>query len=100
MRTYRNMESRVTGIQWRKAHLYEGKAILDRECFYQWSLANDDFFTLYNAWVEAGYSQRLTPSIDRKEPKLGYTFGNIRWLTHSENSRLGSLSPRKQRQLS
>jgi len=34
MRCYRNMQSRVTGVLKHKAHLYEGKELLDRQQFY------------------------------------------------------------------
>lgn len=33
MRVYRNMKSRVEGIQKLKSHLYEGKEILDKQSF-------------------------------------------------------------------
>lgn len=34
MRGYRNMQSRVTGVQKKKAHLYLGKELLPRDEFY------------------------------------------------------------------
>lgn len=97
MRAYRNMQSRVTGVQWQKYHLYAGKTLLEREEFYQWSLAEQDFHRLFEAWTIAEYDQRLTPSVDRIKSELGYEIGNIRWITHSENSRLGSISQRRTR---
>lgn len=36
MRMYRNMKSRVTGVQSKKAHLYKGKDLLAKEDFYEW----------------------------------------------------------------
>lgn len=92
MRTYRNMQSRVTGIQQKKAHLYAGLTILPRDQFYVWAQQSPKFHELYTAWVASEYARRLTPSINRINPKLGYTIDNIEWLTHSENSRLGSLN--------
>lgn len=92
MRTYRNMESRVKGIQKLKAHLYEGRCILGREEFYQWSLGCGIFIKLFNNYVESGFDMKLAPSIDRIETDKGYEIGNIRWITHSENSRLGAIS--------
>src|SRR5437868_1147795 len=38
MRLYRNMQSRVTGVQKKKYHLYEGKELLPRAEFYDWAL--------------------------------------------------------------
>lgn len=92
MRTYRNMKSRVEGIQYKKAHLYQGLELLDKESFYQWALADANFFSLYNAYVESSYDMKLAPSIDRIDTSKGYTFDNIQWLSHSENSRKGSIT--------
>ncbi len=86
MRTYRNMLSRVTGVQKKKAHLYEGLAILDRNDFYRWSLTNRDYLDLHKEWTESGYDRKLSPSIDRMDPDYGYELWNMRWITHSENS--------------
>ena len=91
MRLYRNMESRITGIQKLKHHLYAGKELLSRQDFYDWATSNPDFMPLFQAWEESNYDQRLTPSVDRIDSSKGYTVENMRWLTHSENSRLGSI---------
>lgn len=99
MRSYRNMQSRVEGVQVKKHHLYHGKTLLSREEFYEWSMFDPDFCTLYVAWQESGYDRKLSPSVDRIDSTKGYVLGNIRWLTHSENSRLGSLSQACQRRL-
>ena len=95
MRTYRNMESRVAGIQWKKEHLYKGKELLSRDEFYDWSIDNPDFNKLFNDWVNSDYDRKLSPSIDRIDVNSGYVIGNIRWITHSENSRLGAISRNK-----
>lgn len=86
MRTYRNMLSRVSGIQKKKAHLYEGNEIISKEDFYRWALSCRDFHAIYDAWVASGYTMRNSPSIDRIDPSMGYIIGNMQWLTHSENS--------------
>lgn len=90
MRNYRNMESRIKGIQWQKHHLYKGKALLSREEFYEWSMSNPDFHRLFNAWVESDYERKLSPSVDRLDSSKGYEVGNMEWVTHSENSRRGA----------
>lgn len=89
MRTYRNMESRVKGILKKKEHLYGGLPLLEREEFYEWSLGDEHFNSLYDDWVKSDYDLKLSPSIDRKDTSEGYTKDNIRWVTHSENSSLG-----------
>lgn len=86
VRAYRNMQSRITGVQRNKHHLYEGKELLDRKQFYDWSWYCGDFEYLFKKWVESGYDQRLTPSVDRVDPDKGYELSNIRWVTHSFNS--------------
>ena len=92
MRAYRNMQSRVTGVQKLKAHLYLNKFLLSREHFYLWARNNSQFQNLYQTWKSANYDRKLTPSVNRINSDIGYTTENIEWITHSENSRLGSLS--------
>jgi len=95
VRVYRNMKSRVEGIQKLKYHLYQNLELLDKNIFYEYSLNNNDFINLYNNWIVNNYDRKLTPSIDRKDSNLGYILDNIRWITHSENSRLGALSNKR-----
>ena len=92
MRTYRNMQSRVSGVQHLKAHLYLGKEILSRELFYAFSKQDITLLQLFSQWEQSGYVRKLTPSIDRKITSQGYTLENIQWITHSENSRKGAIS--------
>jgi len=95
MRKYRNMKSRITGIQKKKYHLYEGLEILPVEEFYMWSLSHPDYECLFNKYKESGFEQKLAPSVDRIDSKKGYVMGNMRWITHSENSKLGNISKNK-----
>lgn len=92
MRLYRNMQSRITGVQKAKWHLYKDKYLLPRDSFYNWALNSPDFYFLYTDWVRSGYTRKLTPTVDRIDPAKGYELSNMRWLTHSENSRLGSIN--------
>lgn len=95
MRTYRNMQSRVCGVQKQFSHLYEGKEILTREEFYEWSLSDPSFNRVYEAWVLSGYEKKLAPSIDRIDSRKGYTISNMEWVTHSENSKRSSSIKRR-----
>lgn len=90
MRAYRNMQSRVTGVQKAKAHLYKGLPILPRQDFYKWARSNRDFWRLYRAWKLADFDRRLTPSANRIDSSQGYLLGNIEWVTHSVNSALAT----------
>lgn len=87
MRAYRNMVSRVTGVQKKSLHLYLGLGIIGKEAFYEWSWNNPDFHELFEAWEKSNYAQRLTPSVDRIHPGFGYKLLNIQWVTVSENSK-------------
>lgn len=97
VRKYRNMESRIKGIQKLKYHLYKGKDLLDRKEFYQWAKESEAFIKLYNIWKENNYQRKLTPSVDRIDPSKGYQLSNMEWVTHSENSRRGSLAQARRR---
>lgn len=90
VRCYRNMLSRVNGIQ--KKGNYKGLPILDKNDFYSFSLKCNEFNNLFSEWNNVNYQRKYTPSIDRIDSNGGYVLGNIRWITHSENSRLGAIS--------
>lgn len=92
MRLYRNMESRINGVQKMKFHLYKGKGLLSREDFYQWALLNESFLSLFDTYEKENYNRKLAPSVDRINSDLGYSLENMEWVTHSENSRRGSNS--------
>lgn len=92
VRVYRNMLSRVTGVQKLKKHLYLGLCILEKHTFYEFSKNDATFVKLFEEWKLADYDRRLTPSIDRINSTNGYSLDNIRWVTHSDNSREGALS--------
>ena len=92
MRMYRNMKSRVTGVQKKKFHLYYGLPIMLKKEFYEWALNSWDFKILFQNWAANGFKPRETPSINRINNKKGYTKENCEFVTHSANSYLGSLS--------
>lgn len=92
MRAYRNMKSRINGVQYLKSHLYLGKELIDKESFYCFSINDSEFNKLFDNWVSFNYDRKLSPSVDREKSSLGYIVNNIRWITHSENSRLGAIS--------
>lgn len=95
MRLYRNMKSRVTGVQKQKAHLYIGKSLLGPEEFRDWALGSREFWFLFREYQESGYDRKLAPTVDRINSTLGYEVWNMEWVTHSENSRRGAVSKRR-----
>lgn len=92
MRLYRNMKSRVTGVQRQKFHLYAGCQLLPKEEFYRWALESPKFHQLFSDWELNSYDRKLTPSVDRVDSDIGYVLENMEWVTHSENSRRGTLN--------
>lgn len=86
MRMYRNMKSRVTGVQSKKAYLYQGKELMDKELFYEFAKCSPMFRTLFYQYERSGYAQKLAPTPDRIDSTKGYTIDNIQWVTHSVNS--------------
>lgn len=93
VRCYRNMKSRVVGVQKQKFHLYGGLELLSKDDFYQWTRTDPAYKKLFKAWVRSGYTRRpATPSIDRIDTSRGYVLDNMQWITLSENSRKGACS--------
>lgn len=98
MRLYRNMQSRITGVQRQKFHLYSGKPLaVSREQFYEWAFTHPSFHELFAAWEASGYARQYTPSVDRIDSARGYELDNMEWVTHSENSRRGSVTAHRLR---
>ncbi len=95
MRMYRNMKSRVTGVQSKKAHLYQGKELMDKELFYEFAKCSPMFRTLFYQYEKSGYDQKLAPTPDRIDSTKGYSIENIQWVSNSVNSRRGATSKRK-----
>lgn len=92
VRLYRNMKSRISGVQKLKHHLYKNKELLNKDDFYAWAKSSPDFNLLFNNWTDSHYDRKLTPSVDRVDSSVGYLLSNMVWVTHSENSRRGSIS--------
>lgn len=95
MRKYRNMKSRITGVQKQKYHLYKGLTLLSKEDFYEWAIDHKDFISLFSDYEASGYERKLAPSVDRIDSDKGYEISNMEWVTHSENSRRGSNSEKR-----
>lgn len=97
MRLYRNMESRIKGVQKQKFYLYKDKELLSREDFYNWATDNLQFKELFKNYENSNYDRKQAPSVDRVNSDLGYTINNMEFVTMSENSRRGSLSGKNKR---
>ena len=98
VRLYRNMKSRITGVQKQNFKLYEEKNLLSKEDFYNWSLNNKNFYILFENYKVSNYDRKLSPSVDRIESSLGYTIDNMEFVTLSENCRRSSITRFKNKQ--
>lgn len=92
MRLYRNMNSRINGVQKQKFHLYCGKELLPKSEFYSWAMANSTFHELFEKYERSNYDRKLAPGVDRIDPSRGYCLENMEFVTHSENSRRSSIT--------
>ena len=92
MRLYSNMKSRVTGVQHKKAHLYLGKELLNKEEFYEFAKCSPMFIVLFEQYIKGGCQRKEAPSPDRLDTKIGYTLDNMQWVTQSVNSQRGAIA--------
>jgi len=92
MRMYRNMKSRIAGINRKSVHLYKGKELFDKEEFYEWANCSPMFRVLFRQYQERGYPLKQAPTVDRIDSSKGYVFGNVEWVTQSVNSSRGARS--------
>lgn len=87
------MRAIYNGMKWRCQHLdrYKVLQILSKDEWVIWCSKNmNKFMRLYRKWQESGFDNKLSPSIDRIDNKLGYLSGNMQWLTQSENAKKGN----------
>jgi len=57
--------------------------------FHEMFLNNSSFLGIFKAWESRGYRCCDKPSIDRKNPDMGYTRDNIQIMTWGDNRRKG-----------
>lgn len=88
---YQSMQHRVRGLDREFSYLYKGLGIMPRSEFIAWGLANAEFKVLWKAYQAQGRPISIAPAIDRIDTQRGYVFGNIQFLTVSENSKKACL---------
>lgn len=54
-----------------------------------WLFSQPLFHLLYDNWKRLDYQSGYKPSVDRRDPKLGYTMSNIQLMTWDENNKKG-----------
>lgn len=82
---YTEIKQRCTNPNNTTSKYYNGLSICSREEFINKFRHDIEFLTLYKKWQASNFDYRLTPSIDRRNPNIGYTIDNIQVITHSDN---------------
>lgn len=59
---------------------------------------NPSFAKMYNTWVESGFQNSLSPSVDRIKPDGHYCKDNIQWLTWGDNAKKAARVNRRKTQ--
>ncbi len=60
-----------------------------KEKFIKEGLLNIEYNRLYFLWVKSDYNKNYTPSFDRMNDNLPYSFSNGKWMTWEENNKKG-----------
>ena len=71
-----------------RKYFVTGTEYLTKQDFVDWVYKKNNFkvFTeLYDNWVQSDFNTKLSPSIDRINPKKGYVASNLQWLSKSDN---------------
>lgn len=83
---YAGIKTRCKGIG--RTYTVTGMKYLSKSEWKSWCYEPDNmkkFMNYYNKWMEAGFSNKTAPSIDRIDSSKGYIVGNLQWLSQSEN---------------
>lgn len=97
MRQYRNIKSRIEGVQTHNSHLYAGKFLMPKEEYYAFALNDPDFNLLWAEYAASGYDSSKAPSPDRKDSSDGYRVSNIRFIPALDNALQGLSEWRRRR---
>ena len=82
---YTEIKQRCSNPNNTRADLYNGVEYCTKEEFLETFVNNNQFLKLFEEWKSSGWKNTLSPSIDRIDPKKGYTLDNIQVITHSHN---------------
>lgn len=94
-RRYAHIKARAEGRSTNKSAAL-GKELIGYDDFFDWCKDKENFdvfLSLYYDWMQSDFSLWFSPSIDRIDPKRGYTADNIQWLSFSENCRKNNKDP-------
>jgi hypothetical protein len=68
---------------------YKGFSICSKEEFFNMSMSCTKLKGLFKAWQDSNFTTRLAPTVNRINPRKGYTIDNIEWMVLHENSSKG-----------
>ncbi len=85
---YHSLKLRALG-RTKRHYIAAGQPFLSQEEFMLLALSSITYIEMYKTWVKANRPLQLTPSVDRINPLLGYSKGNIQFLTYQENHQKG-----------
>lgn len=91
---WRSIQSRVGKNEYKNI-----KNLLSKKIFFTFSINNKDLNRVYLNWIKNNRINSLKPSLDRINPRENYHIDNIRWITWSENARLGAIVLRKRKKI-
>lgn len=101
-RRYAHMKARQEGRASHQTSGALGKPICTYEEFELWcsDFGNLEVFVMiYFDWARGGFNRWDSPSVDRVDPKLGYTLDNLQWLPFGENCAKNNKDPIDHREL-
>jgi hypothetical protein len=81
------MRDRVLGKYCSTPKLFKGLAVVAFPKFKAWAKSDPQFLKLFNEYIGSNRNIKLAPVAYRLNPDLGYTIGNMEWVTFSESSR-------------
>lgn len=87
---YHKMSSRVRRGDCINPHLYKSKFLPSRKKFKEKAFRSRKLKKLYRNWKRHDFSLSYVPTPDRIDGKVGYTIGNIRFVSFKDNIKSGA----------
>lgn len=95
-RTHKGIIHRIYGNQIKSSKKRGHKLpTYSKNELYAWLITSDMWHQIYNNWVNNNYNLDLTPSIDRLDDSIGYSFDNIQVTTWYFNNIKGRTAPKR-----
>src|SRR3974390_1975749 len=89
---YTAMSRRIRGKDKNCVSTVKGLSIIPRQLFLSWAYQQPELEILFKQYKKANWNFKLCPTIDRINTTKGYEFGNMRFITQSENAKGAALN--------